>query len=109
MPLSRNDCLETKKIKIPVIQKQTATWKPAFKQFKGAWKLCNFRGHLRAEAKARNSLYCLVCNVHATSKARESNYMAQSVAHLTLVRKQLSREAIYALRRARDKFKLHHL
>ena len=109
MPLSRNDCLETKKTKIPVTLKQTATWKPAFKQFKGAWKLCDFRGHLRAEAKARKSLYCLVSNVHAMSKARESNYMAQSLAHLTLVRKQLSREAIYALRRARDKCNMPHL
>ena len=63
----------------------------------------------RVEARARESLYCLVCNVHAMSKARESNYMAQSLAHLTLVRKQLSREAISALRRARDKFKLPHL
>ena len=35
--------------------------------------------------------------------------MAQSLVHLTLVRKQLSSEAIYALRRARDKFKLPHL
>ena len=34
MPLSRKDCLETKKTKIPVTQKQTATWKPAFNSSK---------------------------------------------------------------------------
>ena len=72
-------------------------------------KYMTFEVIFRAEAKARESLYGLVCNVHAMSKARESNFLVQSVAHLTLVRKQLSREAIYSLRRACKKFKLPHL
>lgn len=47
-------------------------------------KYMTFAVIFRAKAKGRESLYCLVCNGQAMSKARENNYSVQSVAHLSL-------------------------